>query len=163
MAITVPVSFSDEFGSLESSESFSLLKIQIETPEGESISLRFCLQKTIEWNSQIWPLSSYSLTGKGDRAGGEQVRPSLLLANPESIFSYYIGQGWLERARVTEYQVHPLDLEKTECISSTWYVSRVMEMNKKAISLQLSSLSDGNTFKLPVRRFTQPEFSLVRV
>lgn len=123
----------------------------------------FCLQKTIEWNSQIWPLSAYSLTGKGDRAGGEQVRPSLLLPNPESIFSYYIGQGWLERARVTEYEVHPSDLNLTESLSATWYISRVVEFNKKAVNLQLSSLSDGNSFKLPVRRFTQPEFSLVRV
>lgn len=163
MAKTVPLSISDEFGSLESHEPFSLLKIQIETPQGDPINLRFCLQKTIEWNSQIWPLSAYSLTGKGDRAGGEQVRPSLLLPNPESIFSYYIGQGWLERARVTEYEVHPSDLNLTESLSATWYISRVVEFNKKAVNLQLSSLSDGNSFKLPVRRFTQPEFSLVRV
>lgn len=165
MPVDIPSAFKNDLASLTTVEPFTLLKLQIETPETSSslVTFRFCLQKTVTWKNQVWSLTPFMLSGEGNRAGGEQMRPSLMLPNPQGIFSYYISEGWLDRARVWKYEVHPDDLSSGQSLMSTWYVSKVEELNKKAISLQLASLSDGNAFKLPARRFTQPEFPLVRI
>lgn len=157
-----PQSFRDDFTSLNGVEPLTLLKLQIQHPDGLTV-FRFCLQKSISWAGQSWALTPFSLTGEGDRAGGEQVRPTLVLPNPEGLFSYYVTGGWLDRARVTKHLVHPDDLALPHSIISNWYVSRFSELNSQAISLELSALSDGNSFRLPARRFIQPEFGLVRL
>lgn len=163
MANVIPAAFENDIASLQGVEFLTLLKLQIETPDTSLVTFRFCLQKTINWKGQVWSLTPFSLSNEGNRAGGEQVRPSLILPNPDGLFSYYISEGWLDRARVWKYEVHPDDLISGSSLSSTWYVNRIEELNNKAISLQLSALSDGNNFKLPARRYTQPEFPLVRV
>lgn len=163
MSLNVPAAFINDSASLISVEPLKLLKLQIETPDNSLVTFRFCLQKTLLWKGQTWSLTPFVLSNEGNRAGGEQVRPSLMLPNPEGVFSYYISEGWLDRARIWKYEVHPDDIASGLAIMATWYVSRIEELNNKAVSLQLASLSDGNSFKLPARRFIQPEFSLVRV
>lgn len=158
----VPQSFLENSASLDAVEAFTLLKLQVSTPTGVT-TWRFCLQKTLIWKSQVWALTPFSLTGEGDRAGGEQTRPTLVLPNPEGLFSYYVSEGFIDRARVFKYSVHPDDLNSGKGVMSTWYVSRVAELNDKAFQLELSGLSDGNNFKLPARRFTPPEFGMVRL
>ncbi|MDD4864773.1 MAG: hypothetical protein PHE38_12280 [Alishewanella agri] len=163
MAGDIPAAFEANMASLNAIEPLKLLKLQIETPDTSLVTFRFCLQKTISWKGQSWAVTPFMLSGEGNKAGGEQMRPSLVLPNPDGIFSYYISEGWLDRARVWKYEVHPDDLESGASLMSTWYVSKVDELNNKAVSLQLAALSDGNAFKLPARRFIQPEFPLVRL
>lgn len=159
----IPQIYRANAAALSQVEPLTLLKIQITAPDASVVTLRYCAEKTVNWQSQTWALAPFSLTGEGERAGGEQSRPRLVLANPESLFSYYISEGWMDGARITKYEVHPDDLASGQSTMSVWYVSQVEELNAIAISLQLSTLSDGNSFKLPGRRFTQPEFGLVRL
>lgn len=163
MATEIPAAFEENMAELTALEPFKFLKLQIETPDLSLVTFRFCLQKTLSWKGQSWALTPFMLSGEGNRAGGEQVRPTLILPNPNGLFSYYISEGWLDRARVWKYDVHPEDLDSGASIMSTWYISKIDELNNKAISLQLAALSDGNAFKLPARRYTQPEFPLVRI
>lgn len=163
MRVEIPSAFEDNLASLNAVEPLKLLKLQIETPDTSLVTFRFCLQKSVTWKGQNWALTPFSLTGEGNKAGGEQTRPNLILPNPDGIFSYYISEGWLDRARVWKYEVHPDDLTSGQSITATWYVSKIGELNKKAVNLELAALSDGNAFRLPARRYTQPEFSLVRI
>ncbi len=155
-------SFNSTMADLSQPEPFTLLKLEVLTGQSTT-TWRFCLQDSISWNNQAWSLTPFNLSGEGDKAGGEQSRPTLILPNPEGMFSSYIARGYLLRARVTKYEVHPSDINTDRGIVSQWYVSKLLEINNKAISLELSALSDGNSFKLPSRRFTQPEFGLVRI
>lgn len=163
MRVEMPSAFEEDLASLNAVEPLKLLKIQIQTPDPNLVTFRFCLQKTVVWKGHNWTFTPFLLQGEGNKAGGEQTRPTLALPNPQGIFSYYISEGWLDRARIWKYEVHPDDLASGQAAMSTWYVSKVEEINRKAISLQLSALSDGNSFKLPARRYTQPEFPLVRI
>lgn len=158
-----PQIYSENAAALTQAEPLNLLKIQITAPDNSVVTLRYCAQKTVNWQSQTWALAPFNISGEGERAGGEQMRPRLVLANPESLFSYYISEGWMDGARITKYEVHPDDLASGQSLMSVWYVSQIEELNSVAVSLQLSTLSDGNSFKLPGRRFTQPEFGLVRL
>lgn len=157
-----PTAFKATMADLNQSEPYTLLKLQVTTDLGTT-TWRFCLQDSISWDNQTWSLTPFSLTGEGDRAGGEQSRPNLVLPNPDGMFSPYIARGFLLRARVIKYEVHPNDVGTNNGIMSQWYISKVLEINAKAISFELSALSDGNSFKLPSRRFSQPEFRLVRL
>lgn len=155
-------SFNSTMADLTQPEPFTLLKLEVLSGQAPT-TWRFCLQDSLSWNNQTWSLTPFNLSGEGDKAGGEQSRPTLILPNPEGLFSSYIARGYLLRARVTKYEVHPWDINTDRGIMSQWYVSKLLEVNNKAISLELSALSDGNSFKLPSRRFTQPEFGLVRI
>lgn len=155
-------SFNDTMADLSQPEPFTLLKLQVNTGL-TSTTWRFCLQDSISWNNETWSLTPFSLSGEGDKAGGEQSRPTLILPNPDGMFSAFIGRGYLLRARVTKYEVHPSDINTDRGIMSQWYISKLLEINNKAISVELCALSDGNSFKLPSRRFSQPEFGLVRI
>lgn len=147
---------------LTSSEFIQFLKLYIPT-DSNPIVIRMCLTQTLEWDGEVWPKTAFSLTGIGDLSNSERIRPKLVLANPEGLYSYYIQEKYLEGALVSYYKVHPDDLDTPQAQVYEYYINRVMEVNRKLINLQLSAYSDGNRFKLPARRFVQPEFNQVRI
>ncbi len=158
----LPSGMEQEKHSLNSSAPYELLKIYIETDDGPVVQ-HFCLSQTLEWNGLTWSKVAFNLSGLGDKSGGEKTRPRLILPNPEGVYSYYIQKGYLDNARVTQYLVHPENLDSNESLTNQFYVSRIVEVNRQMISCQLNYLSDGNNFMLPPRRFTQPEFNQVRL
>lgn len=159
---TLPQGVRAENNELQHSQPLELIKVRIETEEIPVIQ-RLCLTEDLNWQGEVWVKSAFSITGIGDRAGGEKVRPRLMLPNPEGIYSYYIQQGFLDNALITYYRVHPSDIDNGENLAYQFYVARITEHNRQHISCQLNALSDGNNFKLPSRRFVQPEFNLVRL
>lgn len=147
---------------LTSSNLIQFLKIYIPT-DSDPVVQRFCASQTLEWDGQTWPKAAFSLTGIGEKGTSERVRPKLVIPNPDGIYSYYVGNGFLEGSQVTYYQVHPDDLETSQSQTQYYFINRVTEMNRRYINCQLSSFSDGNSFKLPSKRFIQPEFNQVRL
>ena len=147
---------------LSSSKLIEFLKIYIPT-DSDPLVQRLCLSETLEWDDNTWTKSAFSLSGLGQIGGEERVRPKLVLPNPEGIYSYYVSNQFLEGSAITYYQVHPDDLNSPQAQITELYVNRVMEVNRQYINLQLSLPSDGNSYKLPSRRFTQPEFRQVRI
>lgn len=147
---------------LISSKLIEFIKIYI-TTDADPIVFRLCKSETLDWDGSTWPKAAYSITGIGDISGDERIRPKLVLPNPDGLYNYYIREGLLEGALVTYYKVHPDDLNTSQAQSYPYYINRIMEINNRVINLQLSSLSDGNNYKLPARRFTQPEFNQVRI
>lgn len=147
---------------LTSSKSLQLLKLYIPT-NSDPIVIRACLTQTLNWDGETWPKAAFSLSGVGELSNDERVRPKLVLPNPDGLYNYYIQNKFLEGALVTYYKVHPDDTDTPQAQTYEYYINRIMEANRKLLNLQLSAYSDGNHFKLPSRRFIQPEFNQVRI
>ena len=148
---------------LTASEYIQLLKIHIETDSDPLIKL-YCVNQDLTWDDLFWSKVPFVVSGIGQKGAGERTRPKLVLPNPEGIYSPYIQKGFLEGALVTYHRLHPDSLE-TGFSDETYefYISRIVESNNQYINVQLNHLTDGNRFKLPSRRFIQPEFSQVRL
>lgn len=150
-----------ELSGLQVSEKLCLLKLEVPLNTGGLMVFRFCNQMEVTWAGQVWSQAAFDLLNISQSSSGEKNRPSLVLANPDGIFSYYIANGALEGSRVWRYLVHPDELDTTLATQNQWYVRKIASLNSRQVSLELADLSDGNQFKLPPRRFTQPEFRQV--
>ncbi len=150
-----------ELSGLQVSEKLCLLKMEVPLRTGGLMVFRLCNQKQVTWDGQVWSQAAFDIMNIGQSTSGERNRPSLVLANPEGIFSYYIANGTLEGSRVWRYLVHPDEVGTNEGVQNQWYIRKIASLNSRQVSLELADLSDGNQFKLPPRRFTQPEFRQV--
>lgn len=146
--------------SLTPSERIQFLKLVIDTDQG---STTFCFTDgpTRVWRGLSWAHGTFLLSGVQVSASGEKSRPRLNVPNDDGAFSYFINNGYLENAEVTRYLCHPADVAAEIAIRQVWYVSQVVSANKDVIALQLRCFGDGNRFRLPARRFVQPEFPSV--
>ncbi|MBL4705463.1 MAG: hypothetical protein JKY54_13150 [Flavobacteriales bacterium] len=147
---------------LTSSDYLQFIKLYIPT-DSDPLVQRFCLSGTVEWDGHIWTKAAFSISGVGENGNDEKVRPKLVLPNPDGIYNYYIQRQYLEAAEVTYYRVHPDDIETSQAEEFSYFINRVVENTRIYVNCQLSALSDGNDFKLPSRRFIQPEFNQVRI
>jgi len=149
-----------EIQSLTPQELITFIQIDLQTAQGLT-TFRLTDSVTQTWKSHVWTNSAYDLSGVGKTSSGEFSRPKLNLPNPNGSFTYYANRNLLEGALVTRHRAHPNDLASGLGLRNRWYVSQVKSLTNQVITLELRGLSDGNRFKIPSRRFTQPEFPFV--
>jgi lambda family phage minor tail protein L len=161
----IPLSQAEDAQLLESSGFASLLTIQLvaTVAGGGTVFLRFCANKAVTWQGYTFESIPFSLVGLGANASGEVVRPKLTLPNAAGAFSSYAHQGWLNNALVTRQLVRKADLDGNvnSFSQKKWRVSKVTNLTRDLISLELRSLFDGHNFKLPPRQYYPPEFPSV--
>ena len=141
----------------------TFLELTIEDPLGAPIIIRLTNRETREWNGVTWVHSPFQLTGISNKSNGEKNRPSLSLPNEGGIYSYYLNQGLLEDSTVIRYKALPNELGGSLTAKNIFYVSHPSSNSGSILTLQLRRLSDGNKYKIPSRRYTQPEFRTVIV
>lgn len=169
--IETPGKIQGQTHSLSPTDLIDLFTIRVFT-DAEDAVFRITESETVTWsNGFVWQNTAMLFSGARKSSSGEVARPKLNLPI-SSGFLYYVNQGFMEGALVTRHQIHPEDLalyssgesasiSESYAIRSQWFVSRVTSATNQVLSLELRGFSDGNKFKLPSRRFSQPEFPFV--
>lgn len=127
--------------------------------------VRFKNNGSGQWNSYTWEHLPYTLTGVEAHANEQEGRPTLTVVNPDNIFSSFVAQGDLDKATVKRYRLLKTDFLNNISVyqQKSWFVSRITNMNRDSITMELRELIDGPNFLLPARRFIPPEFPMVSI
>lgn len=154
----VPLSQQIEAYKLEAQGVRQLFKLQLKD-EGSTV-LYMSPENTVTWADQVWEEWPCKLTGYAQNSSGEKSRPKFTVANPEGIFSLWVGQGSLDGAILTHFEVSTSDLESDARIylKRLWVVHKPMTLNKHMVVFECRSTFDGHMFKLPPRSFYPPEY-----
>lgn len=154
----VPYSHQVEAYKLEASGIRELFKLQLKDT-GNTV-LYLSPQDTIEWADQQWDEWPCKMSGYAQNSSGEKSRPKFTISNPEGVFSLWVGQGVVEGAILTHYEVLTEHIDSDARIYNMrlWIVNRVMSLNKNMIVLECRSTLDGHSFKIPGRAFYPPEY-----
>lgn len=158
MRTDIPTRHRDMAHALESEGLVQLLEIRI--PGTPDLYIRINDKRQITWWAKTWEPWAFSLTEIGVVADGEMRRPKLTVANPDGLFSAYIGKGMMDAATVTLYEVLTRDITNNNVsfIKYVWRVGRVVSLNKATATFELRSALDGHSFTLPARKFVPPEY-----
>lgn len=117
------------------------------------------------WQGNDYEGTGIKLDGVSKYADDQTSRPSLIIFNPNGIFSYLVNQGVLEGATVTRYRVIRSDFEGDINVfrSQRWVVRRVASLKVGMLTLELRDLMDGQQFLVPGRMFMPPDFPSVGI
>ena len=147
--------------SLTPEDLVTYLELVIEDPEGQPVVIRLTDKGTRDWNGVTWSHAPFKLIGIANKSNAEKNRPSLNLPNEGGVYSYYLNQGLLEDAVVTQYMALPKEVGGELTSKHVFYVSHPSNVSGNVLTLQLRRLSDGNKYKFPPNRYIQPEFRTV--
>lgn len=154
----VPLSQQIDAHKLESEGLRQLFKLQLRDP-GSTV-LYLSPTNTITWADQQWDEWPCNLTGRAQNSSGEKSRPKFSVANPEGVFSLWVGQGVLEGAILNEYEVLTADVKADARVYTrrVWVIHRPISLNKNIAVFECRSVMDGQNFKIPARAFYPPEY-----
>lgn len=135
--------------------------VQIELALGGTLRLKN--NDTVTWQGNEWEGLALQFQGYGNSADEELSRPTLSIANPEGVLSQYILSGQLEKSIVKRIRVLRQNLLADLNIfeQQSWYISRVITVNKLMASFELRNPLDGPNFLCPARMFLPPDFPAV--
>jgi lambda family phage minor tail protein L len=163
----IPLGQVQEVQLLESQGFATLLTIQLmATVAGSgSVFLRFHGHGQVTWQGNTFENIPFSLSGLGSNSSGEVIRPKLILPNAAGAFSTYAHQGWLNNAMVTRQIVRRADLDGdvNSFSQKKWRISKILNLAKTMVTVELRSVFDGQSFKLPPRAYFPPEFPSVSI
>lgn len=160
---TLSPSLTTEIKSLSPSERIKFLHIKILDLDLTPIHFRLTDGPTIAWLGETWTNTPFMIAGFEQSSSSEVSRPKLNLPNEDGALSYYVSKRILEGADVLEYRVLPEELESGTYTQRVFIVSHVVNITEHMVTAELRLPSDGNHIVFPPRRFSQPEFSSVRV
>lgn len=121
---------------------------------------------TVTFGGDTYEGWGVQLTGTGQNADGENVRPKFTVANPEGVFSAQIGRGRMDGAEIVRLRVLYDDLINNRVAAARenrWTVSRTVTLNKTLAVFELRNVLDGQFFQIPGRMFIPPEFPFVKL
>lgn len=124
------------------------------------VFLNITAQNGVEYLGTYYESLPCKMADSALDAGGEQSRPKFSVVNPDGMFSLFVGEKAVDGAIVSRLRVALSDLESNTAayVKQTWIVSRVAQLNKDLIVMELRAPSDGQAFKLPARSFAPPDF-----
>lgn len=146
---------------LEADAIVDLFEIQLKT---KPVVLRVKNNNTVSWQGQTYEGMPLTLTGDKRTSDGEEARPTFMFANPLGAFNTYAAQGDFDRAIFIRKRVLRTEMEANinRFQPAMWYVARVREIKSGVgITLELRSMHEGQTFKIPARMYMPPEFPTV--
>lgn len=154
----IPLSQQVDAHKLESSGLRKLFKLQLR--DESSTILYLSPENTIQWADQQWDEWPCSLTGYSQNTSGEKARPKFTVANPQGVFSLWVGQGAVDGAILNQYEVLKDDIDSDARIFTrmVWVIHRTISLNKNVAVFECRSVLDGQNFKIPARAFYPPEY-----
>lgn len=122
--------------------------------------MAFTNHPIITWQGISYENFPHDFNGYNIQSTGEQSRPKLQIANPNSVFSSLILSGSLRQAQLIRYLVLRKDLleDNNIFLRNKWLVSKVMNITRDTVSFELRSVLDGVRYNLPARQYISPEF-----
>jgi len=159
----ISATFKEETQSLSPTKPLTFIEILFEDHLANNIALRFTDGDTVNWKGQTWSNQPFKMTSIIKSSSGEVTRPKLTLPNDQGLFSAYVSKKVLDFAEVNSFKCSPLELDTFDGFQQSFVVSHVVSLSQEAITMELRRASDGNNFRLPPKRYTQPEFPTVIV
>jgi phage-related protein len=156
----VPESHVEDAQKLEADAYVDLFQI---TLSDKSTKIYLKADNDVTWQGDLYEGTGIQLTGVASYSDGETSRPKLTIYNPEGVYSYIVDQGLLDNANIVRIRVLKEHLDADQPIDrrQQWRVSRVANLRKNAIALELRDMLDGQFFLTPGRMFIPPEFPQV--
>ena len=154
----VPLSQQAEAYKLEAEGIKSLYKLELKA-QG-NIVLYLSPTAPVTWADQVWEEWSCKLTGHSQNSDNERSRPKFTVANPEGVFSLWVGQGALDSAVLTHYEVLTSHIESDTRVFNrrVWVINRAITLTKDMAIFECRSVFDGQFYKIPARAFYPPEY-----
>lgn len=156
MTRTLPTSIRDTTQDLEAEPLVRLYKITLATGPVFYLSPN----KTETWQGNTWDAIPCTMTELSMESDGKMNRPKFTFVNPQGIFTASIGTGAMENGTVTRYRVLRSDLDANNAtyLSEVYRISRIVNLSKSQVVLELRDVLDGHQFILPARAYYPPEF-----
>lgn len=154
----VPLTQQVEAYKLEAAGVRELFKLQLR--DMGSTVLYLSPKETVTWADQQWDEWPCTIAGFAQNTNGEKSRPKFTVANPEGVFSLWVGQGAVDGAVLSHYEVQQAEIESGALVYTKriWTISRTVSLNKNMVVFECRSIFDGQQFKIPARAFYPPEY-----
>ncbi|WGH24515.1 hypothetical protein EAb13_CDS0097 [Acinetobacter phage EAb13] len=150
-----------EVNSLQQKTTINLLKIKL--INGQHIFI--CDSFDFKYQNESYLYQDFAISGDLMTQTDEKSRPTVDLANPDSMFNKLAVSGKLEGALVTRYQIEAeFNSETTGKVVRTdvWKVYQIPMISTK-VSLTLRRLGDNLAQRFPPRGYYPPEFFHVNI
>lgn len=148
--------------SLKQDTAINLLKIKL--IDGQFIFI--CDSFDFKYQNEDYQYLDFAISGDLLTQTEEKSRPSVDLANPNSMFNKLAISGRLEGATITRYQLEAkYGSEDTTALvvrTDVWKVYQIPMIGTK-LTLQLRRLGDNLSQRFPPRGYYPPEFYHVNV
>lgn len=159
--MSIPQSIQDDAFNLDGAAQVFLFKLVL--PDLTLICLS--PRGTYTWQGDVYeeiPCHMSQVSRNGD---GEMSRPKFSVVNPQGMFTAAVNTRVLENSSLTRHRMMKTDLlaDSPLALSETFRVSRIANVSKEVIVLELRGALDGSNFKLPTRSFHPPEFPHVKL
>lgn len=146
---------------LQQKNTINLLRVELTT--GEII----CVCDSFDFNylGVEYDYLDFSISGDLETQTDERSRPTVRLANPNSMFHKLAVSGTLEGALVTRQQLETTYEDQTQVSTArldVWKVYQIPNISTD-VTLQLRRLGDSPTLTLPPRAYYPPDFNHVSV
>lgn len=137
--------------------------VRVELATGGTLFLKN--NDTVTWQGHSWEGVAMQFQGYANSSDEELSRPTLSIANPDGILSQYILNGALEKSVVKRIRVLRANLLANQNIfeQQSWYISRVVSVNKTMAVFELRNPIDGPNFQCPARMYLPPDFPAVQL
>jgi len=150
-----------EVNSLQQKSTINLLKIKL--IDGQHIFI--CDSFDFKYQDEDYSYLDFAISGDLQTQTDEKSRPTVDLANPDSMFNKLAVSGKLEGALITRYQLEAeFNVETTGKVVRTdiWKVYQIPMIGTK-LSLTLRRLGDNLAQRFPPRGYYPPEFFHVNI
>ena len=166
MRTDLPTSHVEEAMKLEVRAYVEFFKIDLRKPDGTVYTLFICPQKTVVWQGATWNGDMpCTISESSSNISGETTRPKFTIVNPNGVWSKYIHQGWVDGATFSRYRVlrPDVDADVNSFQLNLWRMSKVVNLTKNNVVLELRTALDGHNFKIPGDTYRPPKYPTVSV
>lgn len=146
---------------LEQMNSINLLKITL--PSARVIYL--CDSFDFDYLGDKYVYLDFNITGDLETQTEEKSRPTIELANPDSMFHKLAVSGSLEGSLLSRYQLEAYYGQTTQIKvvrTDVWKIYQIPNISTRII-MQLRRLGDSPTQKFPPRAYYPPEFYHINI
>lgn len=160
--LVIPASHMEDAHKLEADGYVYLFEI---TLVDNSARLYLKMDNDVTWQGNSYQGTGVKITGVAQYADSEASRPTLMLFNPERVFSSLVEQGLLEGASVVRYKIlkQHLDADLPVYRHQKWRITRVAGLRGDVITCEMRDMLDGQNFLVPGRMFIPPDFPTVSI
>ena len=159
--MSVPVEHVQESLELQADNEVFLFEV---TLRDQSTVLRFRNGPTVTWLENTYENMPCQMTGIAASSDDTENRPTLIVVNPERIFSPYARQGLFELATVQRYTVLQGHLLDNVAIFDTtsWIIGQVTGIMSPRLTFTLKSPLDTPNWQVPPETYSPPRFPFTR-
>lgn len=119
----------------------------------------------VTWQGDLYERHPAVMSELSQEADGKRSRPKFSFVNPEGIFNSAIYDGRMDNATVTRISILKtnLDADQDFAIRESFRVSKILNLTKDLVAVELRDVLDGHQFILPARAYYPPDFPHVKL